>query len=268
VSEDVLRIDHPAPGIRRVLINRPAKRNAVNAETRGALIDALRAAHADPDCRALVLGGVERVFSAGGDLPSMVGITREAAHARMSNGGGLCTLVASAPFPVVAAAEGFCAGAAVGLAMLGDTIVAGHETRILFPFLKIGLVPDWGLLYSLPKRVGTATARRLFVSGKPVTGEEAFRIGLVDEYVDDGDVMAAAVSRARTLSALSPKALARMKQRLLVPAATLDEALALEALDQAEMLTGPDFREGYAAFTEKREPQFDGRGGPRGDHHS
>lgn len=259
MSEELVLVDRPAPNVLRVRINRPGKRNAVNAETRLALIAALRAAHADAECGALLLGGVGGVFSAGGDLPSMVGISEEAARARMASGGVLCRLVASAPFPVVAAAEGFCAGAAVGLAMLGDAIVAGRGTRILFPFLKIGLVPDWGLLYSLPKRVGTATARRLFTSGNPVAGEEACRIGLVDEYVDAGDVMAAAVLRAQALSALSPIALARMKQRLLAPAATLDEALALEERDQAEMLTGPDFREGYAAFTEKREPQFGGR---------
>lgn len=253
---DFLKIDRPAPRVLRVRINRPAKRNAVDYDTRQALIEAMTAAQTDAECGALVLGGVDRVFSAGGDLPSMVGISEEAARARMAHGATLCRLVANSPFPVVSAAEGFCAGAAVGLALLGDSIIAGTDTRILFPFLKIGLVPDWALLRSLPLRVGTATARRLFTSGKPVSGEEAFRIGLADEYVGDDDVMAAAVERAAALSRLSPQAYARMKQRLLAPALSLDEALAREETDQAEMLTGPDFREGYAAFTEKREPDF------------
>lgn len=258
---ELLRIDRPAPRVLRVLINRPAKRNAVDHDTRQALIDALTAAQTDADCGALVLGGVERVFSAGGDLPSMVGLSEQAARQRMAHGAQLCRLVAQSPFPVVSAAEGFCAGAVVGVALLGDNIVVGRDSRILFPFLKLGLTPDWGLLYSLPSRVGVATARRLFASGKPLKGEEAFRIGLADEDVGDGDVMAAAIERAAALSRLSPRAYARMKQRLLSPAATLDEALAREEADQAEMLTGPDFREGYAAFTEKREPEF----APAGD---
>jgi enoyl-CoA hydratase/carnithine racemase len=253
---DLLKIDRPAPRVLRVLINRPAKRNAVDQDTRQALIEAISAAQTDADCSALVLGGVDGVFSAGGDLPSMVGISEEAARARMAHGAQLCRLIANTPFPVVSAAEGYCAGAVVGLALLGDHIVVGRDTRILFPFLKLGLTPDWGLLRSLPLRVGATTARWLFTREKPVTGEEAFRIGLADEDVGDGDAMAAAVARASALSRLSPSAFARMKQRLLCPALTLDEALAREEADQAEMLTGADFREGYAAFTEKREPNF------------
>lgn len=254
---DPLAIDRPAPRILRVLINRPQKRNAVDAETRQALLEAVRDAHADHECGALVLGGVGRVFSAGGDLPTMVGISEENARARMRQGHALCRLVATAPFPVVSAAEGFCAGAAVGLALLGDHIVAGAATKILFPFLKLGLVPDWGLLRSLPARIGAPLARRLLTAGQAVPGEEAFRIGLIDEYVGDGDVMAAAVERAQQLSRLSPQAFGRMKARLLQPSATLDDDLRREEDDQTAMLTGPDFREGYAAFAEKREPEFE-----------
>ncbi len=256
-----LQIDRPAEGVLRVLINRPAKRNAVDAATREALVEALEAAQLDAQCRALILGGVGGTFSAGGDLPSMVGITRQAARERMQHGGKLCRLVAHSPFPVVSAAEGFCAGAAVGLAMLGDHIVVGPQTRILFPFMKIGLVPDWGLLYSLPLRVGSATARRLFTSGKPVTGDEAIAIGLADEHAGQEDVMKTSVERARFLASLSPASFARTKQRLLTPATSLDEALVREAEDQSEMMTGQDFKEGYAAFIDKREPQFRRRNG-------
>jgi 2-(1,2-epoxy-1,2-dihydrophenyl)acetyl-CoA isomerase len=256
MTEAPLQIDRPAPRVLRVLLNRPQKRNAVDHGTRQALIGALTAARADPQCGALVLGGVGRVFSAGGDLPSMVGLSEAQARERMQRGHQMCRLIADAPFPIVAAAEGFCAGAVLGLALLGDAIVVGRDTKILFPFLRIGLAPDWGLLRSLPMRVGTATARRLFTSGKPVIGEEAFRIGLADEYVDDGDVMLAAIERATQLAQLSPAAYARMKRRLQEPSAALDEELKREEDDQSALLTGPDFREGYAAFTEKRDPVF------------
>lgn len=252
----MLKIDRPAPQVLRLLINRPAKRNAMDYDTRQALIEALTAAQSDADCRAIVFGGVDRVFSAGGDLPSMVGITQSQARERMQHVQVACRLIANSRVPVVAAAEGFCAGAAVGLALLGDHIVVGHESRILFPFLKLGLVPDWGLLRTLPARVGLPTARRILMAGQAVTGEEAARIGLADEYVGDKDVMIAAVERASALSRLSPEAYARMKSRFLRPSATLDEELQREEDDQATLLTGADFREGYAAFTEKREPEF------------
>ncbi len=197
---DLLLIDRPADGILRLRINRPEKRNAVNQAVRKALIEAVSGAQNDAECRAMVFGGAEGVFSAGGDLPSMVGISQEAARTRMASGAELCRLIANSPFPIVSAAEGFCAGAVVGLSLLGDHIVGGKSTRILFPFLRIGLVPDWGLMFSLPRRVGTATARRLLCRGQPVLGEEAADIGLIDEYVGEGDVMAAAVRRAQYLA--------------------------------------------------------------------
>lgn len=253
---ELLKIDRPAPRVLRVLINRPAKRNAVDYDTRQALIDAFGAARDDADCGAIVFGGVERVFSAGGDLPSMVGISEQAARERMRHGHQLCRLIAESRVPVVSAAEGFSAGAVVGLALLGDHIVVGKDTRFLFPFLKIGLVPDWGLLHTLPARVGVATARRLFASGQPLSGEEALRIGLADQDVGDADVMTAAIEHATKLASVSPRAYARMRARLLQPAASLADALSREESDQAEMLTGPDFREGYAAFAEKRAPDF------------
>lgn len=253
---NLLQIDRPSPRVLRVLINRPDKRNAIDNNTRQALIDAFIAARDDADCGAIVFGGVDHVFSAGGDLPSMVGLSETQARERMRHGHRLCQLFASSRVPIVIAAEGFCAGAVVGLALLSDHIVVGRDTRILFPFLKIGLIPDWGLPHTLPARVGVATARRLFSSGQPVTGEEALHIGLADTDAGETDVMAAAIEQAGRLARLSPQAYARMRERLLHPASTLAEALHREEDDQASLLTGPDFREGYAAFVEKRAADF------------
>lgn len=251
-----VRVDSPADGIVRILIDRADKRNAVDAATRAALAAAVTDARADPACGAILLGGTGGLFSAGGDLPSMVGQTEDEARERMREGHRLCRLVAEAPMPVVTAAEDVCAGAAVGLALLGDRIVAGSGTRFLFPFLSLGLVPDWGVLRSLPARVGGACARRLILDGKSISGVVAERIGLIDDYVGDGDVMAAAVERATALAALSPRAFARMKARLAAPSPTLDHDLAREEEDQVALFLGPDVAEGYRAFVEKRRPQF------------
>ena len=256
MAEPVVLLDRPVPHVARLRINRPDKRNAIDHDVREGFIEHLRDVLADGGTRALVLGGVEGVFSAGGDVPSMVGLSEEQARERMRHIHVLCRLVAGARIPVVSAMEGFTAGAAVGLALLGDRIVVGRNARILFPFLKLGLAPDWGQLLTLPRRVGLPTARRLLSDGHAVLGEEALRIGLADVLADDTEVMATAVRVARELALLPTEAFGRMKQRLNHPSATLEEELAREETDQAVCLLGDDFLEGYDAFRGKRAADF------------
>lgn len=255
-SPGVVLVDRPVEAVLRLRINRPDKRNAIDHDVRQALTDALLEARGNDSIRALVFGGSEGVFSAGGDVPSMVGLSERQARDRMRHIHVLCRLVADAGVPVVSAVEGFGAGGAVGLALLGDHIVAGEGSKLLFPFLKLGLAPDWGLLRTLPMRVGLPTARRLLTEGRVIGGEEALRIGLVDEYVGEADVMAAAIARAQALSALPLSAFARMKARLDDPAASLAVEFQREEDDQAALLRGADFREGFAAFGERRQPSF------------
>jgi len=253
---DKLRVDLPAPGVLRLLINRPDKRNAIDFDVRQQLTEAFEWLGAEPLVRAVVIGGVGGHLSAGGDLPSMVGLSAPDARARMRHIAALCRLVHGCNLGVVTAMEGFSAGACVGLALLGDHIVGGENTRILFPFMKLALIPDWGLLHTLPRRVGVAAARRMLVSGDTISGADAARFALTDEVVADAEVMPVAVRRAARYAALPRAALARMKQRLAFPRATLDDALKLEEDDQADLLLGADFRAGYAAFLEKRAPDF------------
>lgn len=261
MADPVVLLDRPAPHVARLRINRPDKRNAIDRDVRQGFIDQLGPLLADGQTRALVLGGVQGVFSAGGDVPSMVGLSEEQARERMRHIHVLCRMVADAPVPVVSAMEGVTAGAAVGLALLGDRIVIGRKARVLFPFLRLGLAPDWGQLLTLPRRVGLPVARRLLSEGRPVEGEEALRIGLADALCDDGEVMDAAVRMACALALLPREAFARMKRRLNRPSGSLDEELAREEADQAVCLTGDDFLEGYDAFRGKREPDFVARPG-------
>ncbi|MCY1262347.1 2,3-dehydroadipyl-CoA hydratase [compost metagenome] len=256
-----LRIDYPAAGVWRLLIDRPDKRNAIDHDVRQALIEALDAAAADRDCAALVLGGVGGMFSAGGDIASMDGLDELGARTRMRHIHTLCLRLQELPIPVVAAAQGYCAGAGAGMALLADLIVAGPDSKFLFPFLRLGLAPDWGLLRTLPARVGQAQARRLLLRGQPISGEEAIRLGLADELVGD-DVMDAALRLATRLAELPREAFWRMKRRLSSPAPDFAEELQREEDDQAVLLLGADFREGFAAFSERREPRFQRRGDP------
>lgn len=153
-AEPPVLVDRPADDVVRIRFNRPAKRNAIDRATRLALLGAVQDVLADRSTRAIVLGGVGGVFSAGGDLPSMAGLTPDGACARMAEIHGICRLWAAAPMPIVSAMEGVAAGASVGLALLGDFVVAGPSSRILVPFMKLGLTPDWGLMATLPRRIG------------------------------------------------------------------------------------------------------------------
>ncbi|MBR0687739.1 enoyl-CoA hydratase/isomerase family protein [Bradyrhizobium manausense] len=254
--EQVVLLDRPAPSVARLRINRPAKRNAIDHAVRQGFIDVLADLRGDPSVRALVLGGVDGVFSAGGDLPTMANLNYAQAEARMQHVHAVCRALAESGLSIVSALEGVVAGAAVGMALLGDHIVVGRRTQILFPFLRLGLVPDWGQLFTLRQRVNKATAWRLVTSPAPVTGEEAFTIGLADQLVADDDIMKAAIMEASRLSQLPIEALRRTRERLSDPSRSLDDELAREARDQAVCLTGSEFAEGYAAFMEKRAADF------------
>ena len=246
-------MDRPAPYVARLLIDRPAQRNAIDATVRESLLAALTAALADPTVRAVVFGGVGGMFSAGGDLPSMTGLSREAARKRLRHVHAICRAVAQAPMPVVTVLEGVAAGGAVGLALLGDHIVAADGVRILFPFLALGLVPDWGQLLTLPRRVGIPVARRFLTANKPVGAAEALHTGLADAVVADERAMPTAIETAAVMARLPREAWTRTKRRL---AGALEEDLAQEEADQVECLTGFEFAEGFAAFRAKRPADF------------
>jgi len=254
VSE--ILIDHPAPAVRRLLINRPEARNAINAAVREALFAALIAAREDDTIRALIIGGAGGFFCAGGDLPSMVGITPDAALARMEDGHKIVALLWTFPKPVIAAVERAAAGAGAGIALLADRVIIGKTANLLLPFLRLGLVPDWGLVQTITRRAGPTAASRFFTDGKPITAEAAIAHGLADIAADDDAVMTAAIEHATQLAALAPDAFARLKNLLRQGNETDPLKLALEAQAQVACLTGPEFVEGYAAFKEKRAPNF------------
>jgi 2-(1,2-epoxy-1,2-dihydrophenyl)acetyl-CoA isomerase len=254
MAETVL-VDRPAERVARITLNRPERRNALDGETRTRFVDAAAAALADEAVRCLIITGAGGHFCAGGDLTSMPATPREM-RARLKDGHRGVRLLLQSEKPVVAAIEGHAAGAGASIALLADTIVMGGSGQITIPFLKVGLIPDWGMLHTLPRRVGAARARQAILSGRGYGSEEALAIGLVDRVVDDDEVQAAALDHARNLAALPPQAFALLKQALAAMPASLDTALELEALAQAVAATGTEFAEGAAAFKAKRKPVF------------
>ena len=245
----VVNIERRTDGIARVAINRPDKRNALNDEVRNTLIAELPGILGDEAVHALVLTGEGGHFCAGGDIASMEGLNSKGARARMKANHQIVRLIAEAEKPVVTAIEGFAVGAGAGVAMLGDTAVVAEGGTIGFPFFKVGLIPDYGILHTLPRRAGGAKARQILLYAKMVKAEEAVAFGLADELVVEGTAEEIAIERARTLAAMPPFAfgLAPVK---------LEEALEMEALAQAGCFGADEFTEGFTAFMEKRAPVF------------
>jgi 2-(1,2-epoxy-1,2-dihydrophenyl)acetyl-CoA isomerase len=250
-----IRVDQPEPRVRRILLDRPEARNAIDDAVRQALHDAVIDAIADEGVRAILIAGAGGVFSGGGDLPSLVGLDEEGARDRLRSGHRIVSALWTCPKPVAVAVERFAVGAAAGLALLADEIVMGRNATFSFPFLRLGLIPDWGLAATLPLRAGPVAAARLLRDGQPVGADEALALGLADRVVADDETMAEAVAAAARLAALPPAAFRRLK-RLMRGDAEAALHLEAEAQAQAECIVSSEFAEGYAAFREKRRPLF------------
>jgi enoyl-CoA hydratase/carnithine racemase len=245
----VVRSD-PAPHVACITINRVAKRNFATGD---ALHDALAAALDDQEIRSIVLTGAGKVFSAGGDLNAIAGLGPTLAYQMMQQGHRIPRLLALASKPLVAAVEGWAVGIGASIAVMCDTIVAGESARFAFPFAKLGLVPDLGLMRTLAWRTGAARARELLLYARTVDARDALACGLVDEVVADDLVQQRALERAVELSELAPFALGVIKRFLAEP---IDELLEREASAQAMCLQTDEFREGRAAILEGRPARF------------
>jgi 2-(1,2-epoxy-1,2-dihydrophenyl)acetyl-CoA isomerase len=252
----LLLIDDPLPGVRRLRINRPEARNAIDAAVRAALRAALADAANDSSVRVMLFGSANGIFCAGGDLPSMVGLTRAAAEERMRESHEVAAAIGTFPKPVVAAVERFAVGAGAGLALLADHLMLADNAVLGFPFLKIGLVPDWGITATLPLRAGSTMAARVLRTAANVSASEALAAGIVDELVPSGQIEQLSIDLAAALAVLPAGAFRRLKTRLRGRdfLKTLDD----ERAAQVSCLIGPEFAEGYAAFVAKRMPDFQG----------
>lgn len=235
-------------------LDNPARRNALSMAMRVALLDALRRIEPDPAVRAVVLTGAGGNFCSGGDITEMGRKTLAEGRERFRVTHDLVRLLIGLSKPVVAAIEGWAAGAGLAVALCCDTVVAGPDARFVASFGGVGLVGDFGLLHTLPRRVGEGRARQMLLFGEPVDAAEAAGMGLVDRVAPDARGEAARL--AGVLAGRAPLPMALTKRCL---AEGLDAALARERDMQAALYMTDDHTEGVAAFLGKRAPVFGGR---------
>lgn len=257
--DDIL-VEHE-DGWRRLILNRPAKLNAVNAGMLPRLLAAIDSAEADATCRAIVLTGAGRGFCAGQELgadvtpgpngpPDLQKLADTFHHKVVRR-------IRASRLPFVCAVNGVAAGAGASFALAGDIVIAARSATFVQAFIRIGLVPDSGASFFLTHLIGDARARALAMLGDAIDADTAERWGMIWKAVDDDALAAEAAAIAVRLSKAPAAALAAIKT--MFAAATqnsLDQQLDLEARLQGDAGRSADFAEGVRAFQEKRAPRY------------
>lgn len=234
----------------------PERRNPIGHALRQQIVQHLSIAERDNGIRGVVLTGAGGHFSTGGDIRDQNGIAnRVEARDRFAVVKDLVGRMVRFPKPLVAAVEGWAVGGGFSLALACETVVAAQTARFASSFGKIGLIPDLGLLATLPARIGTMRAQRIFLASATIDAAEGHRLGFVDELAPQGEALAAAKAIAREAAAAAPLPRAFIKDFL---AADVDRALEFERQIQPMLMFSADAVEGRTAFFEKRAPVFSG----------
>jgi len=253
-----------ADSVATITLNRPDKLNSFTAAMHVELREALQRVRDDPGVRALLITGAGRGFCAGQDLSERVmsggaasfdvGATLEQTYNPLVLG------LRALPIPVLCAVNGVAAGAGCNFALACDLVIAARSARFIEVFSRIGLIPDAGGTYVLPRLVGSVRAMGMALTAEPVSGEQAQAWGLIWKCVDDDQLMPEARTLAAALAAGATRGFALTKQALYAsPGNSMTQQLALEAQLQREAGRTADFREGVQAFLEKRPAKFVGK---------
>jgi 2-(1,2-epoxy-1,2-dihydrophenyl)acetyl-CoA isomerase len=252
-----------ADQVTTITLNRPDKLNAFGGAMREDLLAALRDAELDSDCRVVVVTGAGRAFCAGGDVETMAALQKSgdigAFRKLLDTGAEIVTQITTMQKPVIASINGVAAGAGCNLALSCDYRIASDQAKLGETFVRIGLHPDWGGTWFLPRLIGPSAALELMVTGRLVDAEEAVRIGMVDRVVNAAALIVETAKLARAIAAGPPLAIAAIKHALTLSEGNdLRAQLELESEHQLRAFLSKNAEEGMKAFFEKRAPQFEG----------
>ena len=246
-----------ADAVATITLDRPEKLNAFSGTMREDLLDALRACERDDAVRAVVITGAGRAFCAGGDVEYMGSLQKSGDVASfrklLDAGRDVVVQIVSMPKPVIASINGVAAGAGCNLALACDYRIASDQAKLGETFVRIGLHPDWGGTWLLPRLVGRGRAMELLMSGRMIGAAEAVAIGMVDRMVPAADLAKETESLARSFADGPPLAIAAIKRALNESERNVLRAqLELEAEHQVRCFESDDAKQRIAAFLESR----------------
>jgi 2-(1,2-epoxy-1,2-dihydrophenyl)acetyl-CoA isomerase len=248
-------------GVATMLLNRPEAKNALDPEMSRGLEEALREIRDDPSVRAVILTGAGGAFCAGGDVKAMnAGAednTAEVRRARLRNGHRTIKLLAELDRPVIAAVDGPAFGAGFSLALFADFVLATPRARFCMAFARIGLIPDYGALYTLPRIVGINRAKDIMLTGREVGADEAREIGIVTEIVEADRLAGRARAIAGALTKASPLAIGMTKSALNSSLSSdLTTVLDMEAANQGIAGASSYAKDSFRRFATREVPLF------------
>jgi enoyl-CoA hydratase len=251
-------LERPIEGVALLKINRPEAKNALNSEVRQTLAEQFTALGRDPEVRCIVLTGDEAAFAAGADLRELAGSGPLEVMLRRVH--LLWQAISGCPKPVIAAVNGYAWGGGCELAMHADIIIAGESASFAQPEVKVGIMPGAGGTQRLLRAVGKYQTMKMVLTGQPVSGREAYAMGLASEVVPDAEVLETALKMAKQISRMPPLAVEQMKEVVQAGEdAPLETALMVERKAFQLLFATADQKEGMAAFFEKRKPNYTGR---------
>lgn len=262
MSDSMVRVDRQGE-VGTILLDRPGKLNAFAGEMRDMIGDAVEQLGGDPSIRAIVITGEGRGFCTGADIDYLHELVAEG-NARdfqrlLEAGERVVQEIRAAEKPVIAAINGPAAGGGANLALACDLRIMADTASIGQTFVRIGLHPDWGGTFLLPRLVGSSRALELMWSGRMVGAEEALAIGLVNRVVPAASIRDEALAWARQLAAAPPLAAARIKRAVQESLdRDLETMLAIELENQLVCFESQDVKRGLFAFSGKETPRFEG----------
>ena len=240
-------------GVMEIAFNRPEKKNALTRDMYAAVVDALMSADADPAIRVAILTGIGETFTSGNDIKDF---QVRAAGANESAASPFLATISTMQKPLIGAVNGAAIG--IGTTMLAhcDLVVAARSARFVMPFTSLGLVPEAGSSLLFPRMIGNQRAGAMLLLGEPLSAETAFEWGFVNQVVDDAILMDTARGLARRMAALPPQAVRETKKLIRHGTADVPARIAEELELFRDRLASPEAAEAFAAFVEKRKPDF------------